>query len=122
MLTPEILKPEDSKPGYYKPGYYKLEYYVPHSHLEATQRALFAAGAGQIGNYSECCWVTEGLGQFRPRQGASPFIGQQDQLEQQAEMKVELVFISTLKRAIVTALKDSHPYETPAYQLIAFEI
>ncbi len=116
MLTAETLKPD-----YYKTEHYKLEYYVPHSHLEATQRALFAAGAGQIGNYSECCWVTEGLGQFRPRQGANPFIGQQDQLEQEPEMKVELIFRRALKAEIVTALKASHPYETPAYQLIAFE-
>ena len=111
MLTSEIQKP----------GFYKLEYYVPHSHLEATKQALFAAGAGRIGNYSECCWVTEGLGQFRPTQGANPFIGQQDQLEQEPEIKVELVFSRALKSDIVTALKASHPYETPAYQIIAFE-
>lgn len=99
----------------------KLEYYVPHSHLEATQRALFAAGAGQIGNYAECCWVTEGIGQFRPLQGASPFIGQQGRVQQEPEMKVELVFSRSLKQAVVAALKQSHPYETPAFQLISFE-
>ena len=99
----------------------KLEYYVPHSHLKTTQQALFAAGAGQIGNYAECCWVTEGMGQFRPLQGATPFIGQQGRIQQQPEMKVELVFSRSLKQVIITALKASHPYETPAYQIIALE-
>mgnify|MGYP003624384931 CR=1 FL=1 len=100
---------------------YKLEYYVPRSHLEATQQALFAAGAGTIGNYSNCCWVTEGIGQFRPLQGATPFIGQQGKIQQEPEMKVELVFCRSLKLAIVAALKQSHPYETPAFQIITFE-
>jgi hypothetical protein len=99
----------------------KLEYYVPHSHLDITQQALFAAGAGQIGDYAQCCWVTEGLGQFRPLSGATPFIGQQGSVQQEPEMKVELVFSRSLKQAIVAALKQSHPYETPAYQLISVE-
>ncbi len=100
---------------------YKLEYYVPHSHLENTTQALFAAGAGQIGDYAECCWVTEGVGQFRPSPQATPFIGQQGQLCHEPEMKVELVFTRALKQAVVAALKQSHPYETPAYQIIAVE-
>ncbi|MFT6915995.1 MAG: hypothetical protein ACJAWL_002312 [Motiliproteus sp.] len=99
----------------------KLEYYVPYSHLDITQQALFAAGAGQIGDYAECCWVTEGLGQFRPLAGATPFIGQQGSVQKEPEMKVELVFSRALKQAVVTALKQSHPYETPAYQLISVE-
>lgn len=100
---------------------YKLEYYVPRSHLETTQQALFAAGAGRIGNYSDCCWVTEGIGQFRPLLGSSPFIGQLDRVQQEPELKVELVFNRPLKELIVAALRHSHPYETPAYQIIAFQ-
>ncbi len=100
---------------------YKLEYYVPRSHLEATQQALFAAGAGNIGNYADCCWVTEGMGQFRPLAGATPFIGQKERVQQEPELKVELVFDRPLKERILAALEDSHPYETPAYQIIAFE-
>ncbi|MEH6471689.1 MAG: NGG1p interacting factor NIF3 [Halopseudomonas sp.] len=100
---------------------YKLEYYVPHSHLEATKQALFNAGAGRIGDYSDCCWVTEGTGQFTALEQATPFIGQQHQVHQEPELKVELVFAKSLKQAVISALKQSHPYETPAYQIIAFE-
>lgn len=99
----------------------KLEYYVPKSHVEATTQALFAAGAGQIGDYSDCFWITEGVGQFRPANGANPFIGQRGELAHEAEMKVELVLRRALKEDVIAALKHSHPYETPAYQLIAFE-
>lgn len=101
---------------------YKLEYYVPHSHVELTTQALFAAGAGQVGDYSQCCWVTEGIGQFKPAASATPFIGRQGELSRESEMKVELVFSRSLKSAVVAALIQSHPYETPAYQLIAFEV
>lgn len=100
---------------------YKLEYYVPQSHVETTTQALFTAGAGQIGDYSECCWITEGVGQFRPSSAATPFIGQQGELTHEPEMKVELVLRRDLKTEVIAALKRSHPYETPAYQLIAFE-
>lgn len=100
---------------------YKLEYYVPASHLEPTQQAIFAAGGGRIGNYDSCCWVTEGLGQFRALDGANPFLGQVGKIEQEPELKVELVLDCQYKDAVVTALKQSHPYETPAYQLIRIE-
>ncbi|RDE24291.1 NGG1p interacting factor NIF3 [Motiliproteus coralliicola] len=96
----------------------KLEYYVPASHLEATQQAIFAAGAGRIGNYDSCCWVTEGRGQFRALDGANPYLGQVGQVEQEPEYKVELVLDEQVRSAVIAALKQSHPYETPAYQLI----
>ncbi|MEH6651256.1 MAG: NGG1p interacting factor NIF3 [Motiliproteus sp.] len=99
----------------------KLEYYVPKSHVQSTTQALFAAGAGQIGDYSECCWITEGVGQFRPASAANPFIGQLGELTHEPEMKVELILRRSLKADVIATLKRSHPYETPAYQLIAFE-
>ncbi|WP_421863958.1 NGG1p interacting factor NIF3 [Motiliproteus sp.] len=99
----------------------KLEYYVPASHLETTQHAIFAAGAGRIGNYDSCCWVTQGLGQFRALDGADPFLGEIGQIEQEPEYKVELVLNEQVRDAVITALKQSHPYETPAYQLIRIE-
>ncbi|WP_026957507.1 NGG1p interacting factor 3 protein, NIF3 [Aliagarivorans taiwanensis] len=97
----------------------KLEFFVPESHLEATKQAVFAAGAGRIGNYDSCCWVTEGRGQFRPLAGADAFIGQQGKVEVLTEFKVELVLEAALKDAVEQALLSAHPYETPAYQFIA---
>ncbi len=96
---------------------YKLAFFVPESHLQAVKDALFAAGAGRIGDYEHCCWQTLGTGQFRPLSGAQPFIGQQGQLEQVPEWKVEMVLADDLVGAVVGALRASHPYEEPAFDL-----
>ena len=97
---------------------YKLSVFVPHSHLEAVKLALFAVGAGKIGDYDCCCWQVEGLGQFRPLTGSQPFIGQQGTVEQVPEWKVEMVVEDALIATAVAALKAAHPYETPAYDVI----
>ena len=96
---------------------YKLAFFVPESHLHTVKDALFAAGAGRIGDYEHCCWQTLGTGQFRPLPGAQPFIGQQGQLEQVPEWKVEMVLADDLVGAVVGALRASHPYEEPAFDL-----
>ena len=54
----------------------KLIYYVPDSHLESTKQAIFSAGAGGIGNYEHCAWQVKGIGQFKPVNGADPYIGE----------------------------------------------
>lgn len=97
----------------------KLEYYVPEESLGATTEALFGAGAGTIGDYDCCCWVTEGRGQFRPLVGSQPFVGELGKVEQVPEYKVELVFEDELKTAVIAALRRSHPYETPAFQVFS---
>ncbi|PSJ46756.1 NGG1p interacting factor NIF3 [Zobellella endophytica] len=94
---------------------YKLVFFVPESHLEPVKTAVFATGAGKIGDYDQCCFETRGLGQFRPLAGASPFIGQPGELEQVAEVRVELVCDDHLIRAAVAALRATHPYEEPAF-------
>ncbi len=60
---------------------YTLCFYVPESTLEDVKSAVFAAGAGRIGNYEQCCWQVEGQGQFRPLAGSDPAIGEQGELE-----------------------------------------
>ena len=96
---------------------YKLCFFVPASHLQPVKEALFAAGAGRIGDYDQCCWQVEGIGQFRPLSGSQPFIGAQGQVEQVAEWKVEMVVADALLQAALAALKAAHPYETPAYEV-----
>lgn len=100
---------------------YKLCVYVPVSHLEAVKQALFAAGAGRIGDYDSCCWQVAGRGQFRPLAGADPFVGAQGQIETVEEYKVELVCDDNVVVAAITALKQAHPYEEPAYQVWKLE-
>lgn len=96
----------------------KLSFYVPESHLEAVKEALFAAGAGRIGDYECCCWQTLGQGQFRPLPGSDPFLGEQGALERVEEYKVEMVCEDHLAPALVAALKSAHPYEEPAFDLV----
>jgi hypothetical protein len=97
----------------------KLSFFVPPSHLESVKQALFAAGAGRIGDYDQCCWQVLGQGQFRPLAGSQPFLGQQGALETVAEYKVEMVCENTCIHQVIRALRESHPYETPAFEVQA---
>lgn len=96
---------------------YKLAFFVPASHVEVVKAAVFAAGGGRIGDYEHCAWQTLGQGQFRPLDGSQPFLGQTGQVEVVEEWKVELVVADELVAHVVAALKQSHPYETPAYEV-----
>lgn len=98
---------------------YKLCFFVPEEHLEAVKQAVFDAGAGRIGDYDSCCWQAPGQGQFRALAGANPFIGQQGKLERVVEYKVELICDDAHIHGAIAALKLAHPYEEPAYDVIA---
>ncbi|HTF97748.1 MAG TPA: YqfO family protein [Cellvibrio sp.] len=97
---------------------YKLVFFVPASHLEQVKTAVFVAGAGRFGNYDQCCWQVLGQGQFRPLPGASPFLGQVNQLETVPEFRVEMVCAREHIKAVITALRASHPYEEPAFDVL----
>lgn len=96
---------------------YKICVYVPDKHVETVKQALFDAGAGRIGNYDSCCWQTDGIGQFRPLPGSNPAIGSQNVVEQVPEVKLELVCEDDLVEAAVLAMRESHPYEEPAFDV-----
>ena len=96
---------------------YKLAFFVPESHLEEVKQAVFASGAGRIGDYDSCCWQVLGQGQFRPLDGSAPFLGQLGQVESVAEYRVEMVCEDQLISNAVKALVDAHPYEEPAYDV-----
>lgn len=100
---------------------YHLSFYVPQEHLEEVKDALFTAGAGQIGNYRHCSWQSQGMGQFMPLDGNKAFIGSTNQLEKIEEYKVEMVCSTEKIEAVIVALKESHPYETPAYYVLKCE-
>lgn len=97
---------------------YKITFYVPVTHVEIVKSAMFTAGAGQIGDYECCAWQVLGVGQFRPLAGATPFIGTIDTLEHIAEYKVEMVCAEAYLQDVVAALKQNHPYQEPAYDVI----
>ncbi|MBL7479168.1 NGG1p interacting factor NIF3 [Legionella bononiensis] len=100
---------------------YKLCFNVPETHLELVKNAIFAAGAGAIGNYCKCSWQILGEGQFMPLAGSNAFIGAINQLEKVAEYKVETVCESSCIKEVIDALKSSHPYETPSYEVWKLE-
>ncbi|MEN6669744.1 NGG1p interacting factor NIF3 [Psychrobacter sp. B38] len=97
---------------------YKLTVFIPNDALETVKSALFAAGAGTIGDYEQCCWQVQGVGQFMPLSGSNPHIGAHDRLEKVDEWRVEMVVDEKAIEAVVAALKGAHPYETPAYDVI----
>lgn len=94
---------------------YKLVFFIPESHLDQVKSAVFAAGAGRIGNYDQCCWQILGQGQFRPLPGASPSIGAANQLEVIPEYRVEMVCDDGCVKQVIEALRHAHPYEEPAF-------
>ena len=97
---------------------YKLTVFVPEAALEPVKSALFAAGAGTIGNYEQCCWQVQGVGQFMPLAGSAPHIGAHNRLEEVDEWRVEMVVATANIAQVIEALKQAHPYETPAYDVI----
>ncbi|CAK7262698.1 hypothetical protein SEPCBS119000_000116 [Sporothrix epigloea] len=109
------------------PTKYQLSFYVPPAHLEACKKAIFAAGAGCYpgsGNYTEACYtiVHGGVGQFRPGKGANPHIGSVGELETVQEARVETLCVGEdVARRVVAALKQAHPYEEVAYQVVKME-
>jgi len=96
----------------------QLVFYMPKTHVEQVKQAVFAAGAGSLGDYEQCCWQVLGQGQFRPLANSQPFVGEKNKLETVSEYRVEMIIADEKLQAVVAALKASHPYEMPAYHII----
>ncbi|WZY00994.1 Nif3-like dinuclear metal center hexameric protein [Bacillus sp. FSL W7-1360] len=99
----------------------KLVVFVPMSHIEEVREALGQAGAGHIGEYSHCAFQTEGTGTFRPSVGANPYIGSAGKQEFVEEIRLETIVTKKQCKAVLTALKRTHPYEEPAYDVYPLE-
>lgn len=93
--------------------------FVPPEHADAVRAAVFGAGAGEIGDYSCCSWSTTGTGQFLPREGATPAIGNVGAVEKVIEDRVEVVAPARARREVLSALRATHPYEEPAFDIVA---
>jgi dinuclear metal center YbgI/SA1388 family protein len=95
----------------------KLAVFVPKDHVEEVRQAITKAGAGFIGNYSECTFQSEGIGTFFPQEGSSPFIGQQGKLTYTPEIKLETILPEKFSKRVIKAMLRSHPYEEVAFDL-----
>ncbi len=96
----------------------KLFTFVPESHIDAVRNAMFMAGAGQIGNYTEASFNSEGVGTFKAGAGANPFVGEYGKRHYEKEIKLEVIFPAYREQAVVTAMRQQHPYEEPAFDII----
>jgi len=99
----------------------KLAVFVPQTHAEVVRAALCAAGAGHIGNYSDCTFSAPGEGTFRAGDNTHPFIGRTGELARVAEVRLETVLPRELLPAVMAALRATHPYEEIAYDLYPLE-
>lgn len=96
----------------------KLYTFVPVAQAEAVRAAIFAAGGGHIGQYSECSFGVEGTGTFKGAAGTNPFVGEPGKLHEEKELKLEVVFPGYLQGTIVRAMIAAHPYEEVAYDIV----
>ncbi len=101
---------------------YQIYFYVPKEDANRVKEAMFKAGAGKIGDYEHCSWECEGVGQFKPKDGANPHIGEVNKLEFVKELKVEMVCQKRYLKDVIDALKKSHPYEEVAYGVIELKL
>jgi hypothetical protein len=95
----------------------KLVVFVPPEALDAVRDALFAAGAGRIGDYERCSWYTDGTGTFLAGAGTNPRIGERGREERVPELRLETVYPAEQEAEVVEALRAAHPYEEPAFDL-----
>ena len=95
----------------------KLVVFVPREALDPVRDALFAAGAGRIGDYQRCSWYTAGTGTFLGGEGTAPTLGERGREERVAELRLETVFPEESQDEVLAALRDAHPYEEPAFDI-----
>ncbi|GAA4336776.1 Nif3-like dinuclear metal center hexameric protein [Mucilaginibacter gynuensis] len=95
----------------------KLVTYVPLAAAEEVKDALFAAGAGDISNYSECSFNVEGTGTFKGNEDTNPYVGEPGTRHHESEVRIETIYPAAIESKIIMALILSHPYEEVAYDL-----
>ena len=105
-----VVNPADDK--------FKLTVFIPVDAVNKVSDAVFAAGAGSIGNYSNCGFAAEGVGSFKPLKGSAPSVGRKGKIEKVSEMRFETVVPAGRIGAVVEAMLKAHPYEMPAYDVI----
>ena len=95
----------------------KLVTYCPTEYAEQVRKALFDAGAGNIGNYNSCSFNTSGEGSFKATENATPFVGKINELHFEKEIRIETIYPYYIEKLIIDSLLKSHPYEEVAYDI-----
>jgi dinuclear metal center YbgI/SA1388 family protein len=110
VKQPKILEPKANALN-------KLAVYVPKSHVREITQVMFNAGAGQIGNYNECSFQSEGNGTYKANEKANPFLGNKNELHIETETKVEVLITKHNQHTVIQKMIEVHPYEEVAYDI-----
>lgn len=92
---------------------YKVFVFVPKSHTDQVIQEMATAGAGVVGKYTHCAYITKGLGNWLPQEGAKPTIGEVGKMSREEENKVEMVCPKDKLDDVISAIIKVHPYESP---------
>jgi len=96
----------------------KLITFAPHDHAQAVRDAMFVAGAGNIGDYSNCSYNIEGYGTFKGEDESTPFVGKKGETHIEPETRIEVVVPKPLLPPVLKSMLTAHPYQEVAYDII----
>ena len=114
ISNPKILAPAIEK-------LQKLVVFVPTDQLDVVRDAIFKAGAGHIGNYSECSFVTDGMGSYKGNESSNPVYGEKGERHYEQEGKIEVIVSRHISSKVISAMINAHPYEEVAYDLFPLD-
>jgi dinuclear metal center YbgI/SA1388 family protein len=114
LINRQVLLPKQG-------GLKKLFVFVPNAHAAQVREAIYNAGGGHIGNYSECSFNSSGIGTYKAGEGSEPFLGTIGHQHTEAETKIEIVFPLWLEKELVKAMKAAHPYEEVAFDIVSLD-
>ncbi len=97
--------------------YYKIVVFVPKPNADEVKHAMAAAGAGTLGNYTDCSFEVTGKGVFKPSEAAQPFTGKAGILREVREARIEMICPKSRLASVIATMKKAHPYEEPAYDI-----
>ncbi|WP_298881053.1 Nif3-like dinuclear metal center hexameric protein [uncultured Polaribacter sp.] len=118
----EVLGLENNKILIPKKGIIKkLTTYVPLTNADELRAALFSANAGNIGNYDNCSFNTDGIGTYKGNEDSNPTLGEKGKNHSEKETKISVIFESKNEASILKALQKNHPYEEVAYEIVTTE-
>lgn len=100
---------------------YKIVVYTPDTHADPLREAMARAGAGKIGNYTQCSFTAKGYGRFLAGEGANPTIGEVGTLETVSEVRIEVTCEEACLQEVLGAIRATHPYEEPATDVYLLE-
>lgn len=95
----------------------KIVVFVPETHVDTVKDAIGSAGGGKIGDYTHCSFSVKGIGEFKPEEGARPFVGKVGELESVAEERIEFICNKNIAKDVIAAIKKAHPYEEVALDI-----